>query len=398
MFEDPANTAKKALVLTPAGKEALNLPSADTVILLQRLASPGDELQAEDRINRPQQKNTPKAIYLIPNDPLSMILTSRAERKRSSMLASLGESPDDDFSRSVKVPWDMKDLERKLRGLSDERSFASAYNVGIAVLSLLEIYTDEAFAVLLKQAETTAEQKLPTFVFPTLSTVNRRTIRISLSNRMREYLSSVELHNFMPSGSIPSVSPPDWLVPANKKITDSSLSTPGIKTVQLSHILTPTLLGIPFAFNMAWLPTKDMFAAVARAEKGVLNFIIKFVYFAESESSHRISLVPFDLLSLQAPLEANQLVVPVTQYPQMKVIPAVSENAKPRPLSMSEVVENAIKSKKTVSVTWLAGYAKKEMSAKGQLVASSSADVEFKTTDGRLFRFSSGSIKSISEG
>jgi superfamily II DNA or RNA helicase len=358
IFEDPNNTDKKALVLTPAGKEALNLPSADTVIFLQRLSSPGDEMQAEDRINRPQQKGTPKAIYLIPQDPLAMILTSRAERKRASMLASLGESPDDDFSRSVKIPWDMSSLSKRLASVADDTSFLTAYNVGLAILSVVEIYADEAFAVLMQQAESAAQRKMVNFVFPTIETVNRKTIRISASNKMREYLSILDLRMFAPQTTLPKLQDTDWLIPSRKTVDNLDVGSQTYKTVQFSHIFSPTLANLNQPFNLLWKKTGKIYAAMARTERGPLNNAVKFAYFAETVESHEISMVPFQLLELAGSSEGQDLLVLINDYPQMKVLPVYNQK-QAKTQSQSQNLDTAklkldamAKSNKDYVVTW----------------------------------------------
>ena len=395
IFEDPNNTDKKALVLTPAGKEALNLPSADTVIFLQRLASPGDEMQAEDRINRPQQKGTPKAIYLIPQDPLAMILTSRAERKRASMLASLGEAPDDDFSRSIKLPWDMTSLSTRLSSISDDTSFVVAYNVGLAILSVVEIYADEAFEVLLKQAEAVAQRKLINFVFPTVETVSRKTIRISASNKIREYLSALDLRLFAPQTSLPKLQDSDWLITANKTTSSIGQSVQSYKTVQLSHVFSPTLVTLNKPFNLIWKKTGAVYAAMARLERGPLNAPIKFVYFAASPTDTNISLVPFSLLDVDGATEGQDLLVAINEFPQMKVLPPFPDVqiAPPREVSSKIPLNVMAQSRKEHEVTWYVSLypERRTMTAVVKVTRSSDGDYLLTTKENRKFKVTSDS-------
>ena len=86
------------IILTKSGLEGLNLASASEVVFAGRFDNPGQEYQAEDRINRPDQVTPPKATYFLGLDPFSLSLSNRQEKKRNSILSALGESPTSDFS------------------------------------------------------------------------------------------------------------------------------------------------------------------------------------------------------------------------------------------------------------------------------------------------------------
>ena len=89
------------IILTKSGLEGLNLSGAEEVVFAGRFSNPGQEYQAEDRINRPDQISRPKVTYFVALDPFSLSLSNRQEKKRNSILSTLGESITDDFSRPM---------------------------------------------------------------------------------------------------------------------------------------------------------------------------------------------------------------------------------------------------------------------------------------------------------
>jgi hypothetical protein len=105
LFSDPRNLnpadRTAAIVLTKSGSVGVNLAASDTVVFLQRLSGPGDEAQAEDRINRPQQDRQQTVYYLNPADPYGLVVFNRTEQKRDNLLSSFGESPTSDYSNPI---------------------------------------------------------------------------------------------------------------------------------------------------------------------------------------------------------------------------------------------------------------------------------------------------------
>lgn len=104
-FEDPDKIAEEdkraVILLTGAGAEGLNLAGADEVVFVERLGTPGKEYQAEDRINRREQKTAPTATYFVPLEPFSLAYANRMEQKRRNILESFGETATSDFSYSM---------------------------------------------------------------------------------------------------------------------------------------------------------------------------------------------------------------------------------------------------------------------------------------------------------
>lgn len=89
------------IILTKSGLEGLNLAAAGEVVFAGRFSNPGQEYQAEDRINRPDQIKPPKATFILALDPFSLSLANRQEKKRNSILSALGETPTSDFSHPM---------------------------------------------------------------------------------------------------------------------------------------------------------------------------------------------------------------------------------------------------------------------------------------------------------
>lgn len=112
-FKYPKKVAKAdsnaVIILTKSGLEGLNLSAADEVVFAGRFDNPGQEYQAEDRINRPDQITPPKATYFLALDPFALSLSNRQEKKRNSILSALGEHPTSDYSH----PLDTSSARRK---------------------------------------------------------------------------------------------------------------------------------------------------------------------------------------------------------------------------------------------------------------------------------------------
>ena len=211
LFENNEAADKRALILTPAGKEGLNLPSADNVVFLQRLATPGDELQAEDRINRPQQKNTPKATYLVLNDLLPLVLFARSEAKRASMLAAMNEDITDDYTNviDINLPTDLIKNYGLVtgfalttgKGATTEKNKLLRATRGLQVYGMMRLDPRKSFDLLLETANTVAtfaaeEQKANLTLPPTLANVNMTNARMMASNEMRQYMMSNDVAVF----------------------------------------------------------------------------------------------------------------------------------------------------------------------------------------------------------
>jgi hypothetical protein len=100
-----AKPGRKFLVATQIANAGLSLPSADFLVMAQRLFSPGEEEQAEDRINRAGKMSRAGArndiIYVMPDDIFSAVLGHRLENRRRSLLALYGEKPGDDNATSL---------------------------------------------------------------------------------------------------------------------------------------------------------------------------------------------------------------------------------------------------------------------------------------------------------
>ena len=201
------NEKKKrmALIATPAGKESLNLPAAETVVFVQRLATPGDEMQAEDRINRPDQKGQPKAIYIIPQEPFATILNSRAERKRESMMAVLGESSEDDYSEPLILPKPQIKAADYMREKAANFDTANRIQQGLVLLNIAEMDPEHAFDIFLKAANDlvatvkevdsgkVAAASRPTVIedyspLPSIAGINTTNILKALTPVMSEYV------------------------------------------------------------------------------------------------------------------------------------------------------------------------------------------------------------------
>jgi hypothetical protein len=93
------------LVATQIANAGLSLPTADYLVMAQRLFSPGEEEQAEDRINRAGKMMragaTNEIIYPMPDDIFSAVIGHRLENRRRSLLALYNEEPGDDYANSL---------------------------------------------------------------------------------------------------------------------------------------------------------------------------------------------------------------------------------------------------------------------------------------------------------
>ncbi len=81
----------RTVILSKAAMTGLSLPSADTLVFLDRYSSPGQEDQMEDRINRAGREGEPRIVYLIPEDIWGFVLAHRMANRRASIFSVFGE-------------------------------------------------------------------------------------------------------------------------------------------------------------------------------------------------------------------------------------------------------------------------------------------------------------------
>jgi hypothetical protein len=81
----------RSVILSQAAMTGLSLPSADTLVFLDRYSSPGQEDQMEDRINRAGRKGEPRIVYLIPEDMWGFVLAHRLANRRASIFSAFDE-------------------------------------------------------------------------------------------------------------------------------------------------------------------------------------------------------------------------------------------------------------------------------------------------------------------
>jgi len=148
-FEDPnkldASDRNAVIILTKAGLEALNLAGAEEVVFAGRFDNPGQEYQAEDRINRPEQTTPPKATYFLALDPFSLSLFNRQEKKRNSILSVLGETRTSDYS----YPMDTRSAEQRAREALPQ--FARVFGNDLAEVFFAEIAPENYLREQLRQ-------------------------------------------------------------------------------------------------------------------------------------------------------------------------------------------------------------------------------------------------------
>lgn len=97
---------QRFLVATQVANAGLSLPTADFLVMVERLFSPGEEEQAEDRINRAGKlQGRPGAfndiIYTVPDEVFGAALGHRMENRRLSLLSLYGEKPASDNATSL---------------------------------------------------------------------------------------------------------------------------------------------------------------------------------------------------------------------------------------------------------------------------------------------------------
>jgi hypothetical protein len=118
----------RTVILSGAAMTGLSLPSADKLVFLDRFASPGQEDQMEDRINRAGRTGNPEIVYLIPEDIWGSVLAHRLSNRRASIFSAFGEkfagirAVDDkqamkEIGDDYATPLGLPDMTRRIRAL-----------------------------------------------------------------------------------------------------------------------------------------------------------------------------------------------------------------------------------------------------------------------------------------